>query len=232
MDKPRTVRIHPSDNVVVATEPLPAGDEITVGEQRLVLSHDVPPGHKIALRPLGVGEQVMKYGFPIGRATAAIGAGEWVHSHNLATGLSGKQEYSYAPVAPPRPYAGPVPTFMGYRRANGRVGVRNEVWIVNTVGCVNTAAERIARAASERFAGVIDGVHAFAHPYGCSQLGDDLVNTQRVLSGLMRHPNTGGVLVLGLGCENNQMDSLLAAARDADADRMLFFNTQDVVDEV
>jgi altronate hydrolase len=232
MEKPRTVRIHPSDNVVVATELLPAGEEISTGELRLALTQDVPPGHKVALRPLAVGEQVMKYGFPIGRATAPIAAGEWVHSHNLATGLSGMQEYSYSPVAPPQPYAGPVPTFMGYRRANGRVGVRNEVWIVNTVGCVNTAAERIARAASERFTGVIDGVHAFAHPYGCSQLGDDLVNTQRVLSGLMRHPNTGGVLVLGLGCENNQMDSLLAAAQDADPDRMLFFNTQDVVDEV
>jgi altronate hydrolase len=233
MEKPRTVRIHPTDNVVVATEPLAAGEEISVGEERLVLPHDVPPGHKIAIRPLGEGEQVVKYGFPIGRTTAAISAGEWVHSHNLATGLSGMQEYTYSPAAPVQPYSGPVPTFMGYRRGNGRgVGVRNEVWIVNTVGCVNTAAERVARAASERFAGTIDGVHAFAHPYGCSQLGDDLVNTQRVLSGLMRHPNTGGVLVLGLGCENNQMDSLLAAAGDADPDRMLFFNTQDVVDEV
>src|SRR5690606_8546181 len=232
METPRTVQIHPADNVVVAVRPLAAGEEVELPTGRLHLAQDVPAGHKIAVVPIAAGEAVVKYGFPIGRATESIEPGAWVHSHNLATALSGKQSYEYRPVPPPAPYTGPVPTFMGYRRADGRVGVRNEVWIVNTVGCVNTAAERIARAASERFADRIDGVHAFAHPYGCSQLGDDLVNTQRVLSGLMRHPNTGGVLVLGLGCENNQMDSLLAAAGDVDRDRLLFFNTQDVVDEV
>lgn len=232
MLKPQTVRIHPSDNVVVATEALSAGTRIDIDGVGVTLSADVPAGHKIALTALAPGDAVVKYGFPIGRVTAPVAAGEWIHSHNLATALSGKQEYSYHPAALQPPHDGPIPTFMGYRRASGRVGVRNEVWIVNTVGCVNTAAERIARAASERFSDTIDGVHAFAHPYGCSQLGDDLVNTQRVLSGLMRHPNTGGVLVLGLGCENNQMDSLLAAAGDVDRDRLLFFNTQDVVDEV
>ena len=232
MDRPRTIRIHPSDNVVVAVQALTTGEELLVDGHPLRLSRDVPPGHKIATSRVAAGEEVVKYGFPIGRATASIEPGEWVHSHNLATGLSGRQEYVYEPVVPPAPHAGPVPTFMGYRRANGRVGVRNEVWIVNTVGCVNTAAERIARMASDRFADRVDGVHAFAHPYGCSQLGDDLVNTQRVLAGLMRHPNTGGVLVLGLGCENNQMESLLATAGDVDRERMLFFNTQDVMDEV
>lgn len=232
MDRPRTVQIHPSDNVAVATELLPAGERLIVGEQPLTLSQEVPPGHKIAMRRVARGEPIIKYGFPIGRATDDIEAGSWVHSHNLSTGLSGMQEYTYAPAPNPSPDAAPLPTFMGYRRANGRVGVRNEVWIVNTVGCVNTAAERIARMASDRFADSIDGVHAFAHPYGCSQLGDDLVNTQRVLAGLMRHPNTGGVLVLGLGCENNQMESLLATAGDVDGSRMLFFNTQDVNDEV
>jgi altronate hydrolase len=231
MQKPLTVQIHPSDNVVVATEPLQAGQAIPSGGGTLVLVADMAPGHKIARRPIAVGEPVVKYGFPIGRATAAIAAGEWVHSHNLATALSGMQEYAYRPGPPPPAPVGPVPTFMGFRRPDGRVGVRNEVWIVNTVGCVNTAAERIARAASERFAGQVDGVHAFAHPYGCSQLGDDLTNTQRVLAGLMRHPNTGGVLVLGLGCENNQMDSLLRVADGVNRDRLLFFNTQDVMDE-
>ena len=232
MDRPRTVRIHPSDNVVVAIETLPAGERIQAGDQTLVLSEEVPAGHKIALETVRVGEPVVKYGFPIGRATAEIATGGWVHSHNLATALSGRAEYRYEPVPPSAPHAGPIPTFMGYRRANGRVGVRNEVWIVNTVGCVNTAAERIARMASERYSDVIDGVHSFSHPYGCSQLGDDLVNTQRVLAGLMRHPNTGGVLVLGLGCENNQMDQLLAAAGDVDSSRLRYFNTQDVIDEV
>jgi altronate hydrolase len=197
-----------------------------------VLSAAVPPGHKIATRSIPAGEPVVKYGFPIGRAIEEIPAGAWVHSHNLATGLSGMQEYVYQPSVPPAPVAGPIPTFMGYRRPDGRVGVRNEVWIINTVGCVNTAADRIARAATERFVGKVDGVHTFAHPYGCSQLGDDLTNTQRVLAGLIRHPNTGGVLVLGLGCENNQMESLLAVAEGVAEDRVLYFNTQDVMDEV
>ncbi|HEU0076521.1 MAG TPA: UxaA family hydrolase, partial [Longimicrobiaceae bacterium] len=174
----------------------------------------------------------VKYGFPIGVATEAVPAGGWVHSHNLRTGLSGTLDYRYRPVRREVEVPAVMPTFMGYRRADGRVGTRNEVWIVNTVGCVNTAAERIARAASERFAGRVDGVHAFSHPYGCSQLGDDLENTRKVLAGLIRHPNAGGVLVLGLGCENNPMAALLALAGEVDAARIRFFNTQDVVDEV
>jgi altronate hydrolase len=232
MQKPQTVQIHPSDNVVVAIEALDAGQQVVIAGASHVLSAAVPPGHKIATRSIPAGEPVVKYGFPIGRAIEEIPAGAWVHSHNLATGLSGMQEYVYQPSVPPAPVAGPIPTFMGYRRPDGRVGVRNEVWIINTVGCVNTAADRIARAATERFVGKVDGVHTFAHPYGCSQLGDDLTNTQRVLAGLIRHPNTGGVLVLGLGCENNQMESLLAVAEGVAEDRVLYFNTQDVMDEV
>jgi altronate hydrolase len=232
-EKPRAVRIHPADNVAVATEPLAAGTEITVGDQRVVLREDVGAGHKIALRDLADDDDVVKYGFVIGRATQPIEAGAWAHSHNVATRLSGTLDYHYAPVAAEDAApAGPVPTWMGYRRANGRVGTRNEVWIVNTVGCVNTAAERIAMVANKRFDGRVDGVHAFSHPYGCSQLGDDLGNTQAILAGLLRHPNAGGVLVLGLGCENNQMDQLLAIAGEVDRSRLRFFNTQDVIDEV
>ena len=230
--RPEVVRIHPADNVVVATTALPAGHELIVEGESIVLRDDVPAGHKIALRHLAEGAQVVKYGFPIGLTTHEVPTGGWIHSHNLRTGLSGTLEYRYEPTPRAEAPAGPVPTFMGYRRASGRVGVRNEVWIVNTVGCVNTAAERIARAASERFAGRVDGVHAFSHPYGCSQLGDDLQNTQRVLAGLIRHPNAGAVLVLGLGCENNQMAELLAMAGEIEGNRIRFFNTQDVVDEV
>jgi altronate hydrolase len=226
------VLIHPADNVAVATMPLPAGREVAVEGASVVLRDEVPAGHKIALRALAEGEQVVKDGFPIGVTTAAVEAGGWIHSHNLRTGLSGTLEYRYEPAPRAGRLAGPVPTFLGYRRAGGRVGTRNEIWIVNTVGCVNTAAERIARAATERFAGRVDGVHAFSHPYGCSQLGDDLRNTQRVLAGLIRHPNAGGVLVLGLGCENNQMAELLALAGELEGNRIRFFNTQDVVDEV
>jgi altronate hydrolase len=230
--RPEAVRVHPDDDVAVAVEPLAAGREVAVGGLRLTLRDDVPAGHKLALRELAAGEPVVKYGCAIGRTTQAVPVGGWVHSHNLATALDGVREYRYEPVRQGAAAARPVPSFLGYRRADGRVGTRNEVWIVNTVGCVNTAAERIARAASERFAGRVDGVYAFAHPYGCSQLGDDLVNTQKVLAGLIRHPNAGGVLVLGLGCENNQMASLLQLTGEVDGNRIRFFNTQDVVDEV
>ena len=230
----RAVKIHPADDVAVAVQALTAGDELMVEGERVLLADDVPAGHKLALRPLARGQTVVKYGFPIGAATAPIAPGAWVHSHNLKTCLEGMLEYTYEPVGPQHPALLPplAPTFMGYRRPNGRVGTRNEVWILNTVGCVNHAAERIAREGAARFQGQIDGVYSFSHPYGCGQLGDDLRNTQRTLAGLLRHPNAGGVLVLGLGCENNQMDALLALAGDVDRDRLRFFNSQDVTDEV
>ena len=231
-EKPRAIKIHPADNVAVAVQSLQSGDRIEIDGESITLRDDVDPGHKIALRPLDRGEIVTKYGFTIGKLSEPAPAGSWVHSHNLATHLDGLLEYRYEPRTAAQSVPAEMPTFMGYRRPNGSVGTRNEVWIINTVGCVNTAAERIARTATERFAGVVDGVHAFAHPYGCSQLGDDLVNTQRVLAGLMRHPNVGGLLVLGLGCENNQMDSLLQQAGDLDRSRLRFFNTQDVFDEL
>ena len=237
---PQAVRIHPADDVLVAVRALAAGDAIVVEGERVVLADDIPAGHKIALRPLATGEPVVKYGFPIGTATASIARGAWVHTHNLKTSLAGVLEYRYAPTRNAergtrnRSEFG-VPRsafFQGYRRPNGRVGTRNEVWILNTVGCVNRTAERIAQEGADRFAGAIDGVYSFSHPYGCSQLGDDLQNTQRVLAGLMRHPNAGGVLVLGLGCESNQMDCLLGLAGDVARERLRFFNSQDVTDEV
>jgi altronate hydrolase len=233
-DAPDAVRVHPTDDVAVATHPLAAGTTVEVEGARVTLAEDVPAGHKIALRDLAQGEPVVKYGMPIGAATAPIAAGAWIHSHNLATRLSGAESYEFHGAAP-LPAVTPAQagaTFDGFRRPSGKVGTRNEVWIINTVGCVNTAAERIAKAASERYAGQVDGVFSFSHPYGCSQLGDDLKNTQKVLAGLARHPNAGGVLVLGLGCENNQMASFLGVAGDIDQSRLRFFNTQDVVDEM
>ena len=226
------VRVHASDDVAVAVEALAPGDVVYVGEAHLEVRDAVPAGHKIALRAFDAGDAVRKYGWPIGRATAAIERGAWVHSHNLETRLDGTLAYTYKPVAAHTANvpAG-MPTWQGFRRGDGRVGTRNEIWIINTVGCVNWAAEQIARSASERFAGRVDGVHAFAHPYGCSQLGDDLGNTRQVLAGLLRHPNAAGVLVLGLGCENNQLEALLSAAGEVDRSRIRFFNTQDVLDE-
>ena len=222
----RLIQIHPDDNVAVTPE---------------AIAPDIPAGHKIALRDLSKGSEIIKYGFPIGVLTADVRKGEWVHSHNLSTQLGDDVRYRFSGGQAVRRSGGQaMPTFRGYRRANGRVGTRNEIWIINTVGCVNHAAERIAKLSadklashlSDKYEGRIDGVHSFSHPYGCSQLGDDLKNTQRVLAGMLRHPNAGGVLVLGLGCENNQMQSLLAQAGDVDQGRLRFFNTQDVVDEV
>jgi altronate hydrolase len=231
--RPPLIRIAESDNVAVALRPIVAGESLIVDGVSVVAKSDTNPGHKIALQSLEPGESIVKYGMPIGIATEAVAQGDWVHSHNLRTALSGLIDYASTPrTTPAVTTAASVPTFMGYRRADGRVGTRNELWVLNTVGCVNHAAERIAKQAADRYAGRVDGIHAFAHPYGCSQLGDDLRNTQRVLAGLLRHPNAGGVLILGLGCENNQLDDLLRVAGNVDRSRIEFFNTQDVIDEL
>ena len=230
----QTIRVHESDNVAVALIALEPGDALAAYDMRVEIAEPIPAGHKIALRAIASGEIVRKYGVPIGAATAPIAPGDWVHEHNLATRLSDAAQTERVSrrelIAAPIPST--IPTFDGYRRKDGRVGTRNEVWVVNTVGCVNTAAERIARAAAERFAGRVDGIHAFAHPYGCSQLGDDLKHTQGVLGGLLGNPNAGGALVLGLGCENNQLPAFLRSAAPSDPSRVRSFNTQDVHDEI
>ena len=237
---PRALRIHEADTVAVAVRPLAAGEAVTVGGITVEVRADVPAGHKLALVAHPSGEPVVKYGFPIGRATAAVRPGDWVHSHNLATALDREEAYTYSPsgLAPTAPDAD-APTWEGYRRADGRVATRNEVWVLNTVGCVNRAAERIAREADRRWGpegeGAVDGAHAFAHPFGCSQLGGDLDKTRDVLAALARHPNAGGVLVLGLGCENNQLDAFLSRAASGagfDAARVRGFSAQLVGDEV
>lgn len=227
------LKLHDRDNVAVALQDLPAGCQL----EHLVATQDIPRGHKIALVPIEAGEFVWKYGFPIGRASVAIGAGAHVHAQNLASALSGGLAPEGAHVTgEARKMNLNVPTtFRGYRRQTGRVGIRNEIWIVNTVSCVNVTAERIAQKAQARHVrdgSAIDGVYAFSHPYGCSQLGGDLGHTQSILRSLAKHPNAGGVLVLGLGCENNQMGAFLEGLEDADRGRLLFFNAQEVGDEV
>lgn len=229
---PHTLRIHPSDNVAVALADLSAGASVGATAAR----GPVPRGHKIALRPIRAGEPVLKYGYPIGKASRDIAPGEHVHSQNVASHL-GADFAAAAFGGAPNPPALPAPrrrTFEGFRRPGGRVGVRNEVWVVNTVGCVNQASEKVARAANDRYAGYkgVDGVYAFPHPFGCSQLGDDLLYTQKVLAGLIRHPNAAAVLILGLGCENNQMKLLLEQVGQVDGERVRYFNAQDVADEI
>lgn len=225
---PDILQIHPADTVAVALRPLAAGEEIA----GLCLTGPVPQGHKLALVDLPTGSVVTKYGQPIGRASAAIAAGNHVHSHNLVTALAGELAYRpgarTASVAP----AGDLPTWQGYLRADGRAATRNEIWILPTVGCVGITAEEVARAARERHAGRIDGVHAFAHPHGCSQLGDDLDGTRALLAGLAANPNAAGVLLLGLGCESNQLDALLAAIPEAARGKVRLLSSQAAGDEM
>lgn len=224
------VHIHPDDNVAVAPQAIAAGTR----DGDLVFA-DIPAGHKAALRPIAAGEPVIKYGFPIGIATADIAPGEHVHVHNVRTGLAEDTELKYEGSGSSIPAAGEVPTFMGYRRSDGRAATRNEIWIINTVACVNVPSQRIADLAAMEFVipgGPIDGIHAFTHPYGCSQLGDDLGHTRKILAGLVRHPNAAAVLILGLGCENNTLKSFLAEAGTLDPQRVRFFNAQEVQDEI
>jgi altronate hydrolase len=202
------VRIDPNDNVATLLGDVAAGEAVVADGAPVTAAMAIPRGHKIALAPIAPGDAVIKYGFPIGRATASIAAGEHVHSDNVATALAGQQAYTYAP-APRANLAPGDATFQGYRRGDGRVGTRNEIWVLPTVGCVARTAERIAAQAGAGLAGKVDGVHAFMHPFGCSQLGEDLDGTRAILASLACHPNAGGVLILGLGCENNQIARLV-----------------------
>jgi altronate hydrolase len=221
--------IDPRDDVAVALSPLAAGEAVAPG---VTAAGEIPPGHKVALKPIAKGAPIRKYGWPIGHATADIAPGEHVHSHNLATSLSGVETYAYAP-APPEPMAAPTTaTFQGYRRANGRVGTRNEIWILCTVGCVARTAQKIAAEADRRFKGRVDGVYALTHPFGCSQLGGDLAATRTMIGALAAHPNAGGALILGLGCESNQLDALLAAAPHIEPARLRAFTAQSTEDEI
>ena len=180
-------------------------------------------GHKYALRDIKEGENIIKYGNPIGHATCDIKAGEHVHTHNVKTNLSGNLEYAYDPHFYEVEKSGSECYFMGYVRENGDVGIRNEIWIVNTVGCVNKIAQKLSEMTGARY---------FPHPFGCSQLGDDQSITQKILAGMVHHPNAAGVLVLGLGCENNNIDVFKKVIGQYDPRRVKFLNTQDVDDDV
>lgn len=221
------IKITESDNVAVALCPLAKGSSAA----GVTLTEDIPAGHKFALCCIAKGESVIKYGSPIGCATEDIPVGVWVHTHNTKTNLSDVLEYTYHPTESVIRRETPA-TFRGFRRANGKVGIRNEIWIIPTVGCVNSPAGALAQKAATLVRGSVDGVYAFPHPYGCSQLGGDHENTQKVLAGLVHHPNAGGVLVLGLGCENNNIAEFRKILGDVDETRVKFLNCQDVEDEI
>ncbi|NKJ44265.1 altronate dehydratase family protein [Novosphingobium sp. SG720] len=233
---PDALQIAPRDDVAVALRPLDAGETIAVGTSRVVLRDAVPAGHKFALHSLSAGAPVHRYGARIGLATQAIAAGEHVHSHNLKTALGGELAYAFAPHADTAPVApGDAPTFLGFARADGSVGTRNELWILPTVGCVGRLGERLAQRGQGMTAALpgaaIDGVHAFNHPFGCSQLGADLDGTAAILAALAMNPNAGGVLLLGLGCESNQLDALLTRILPERRTRLRVLRAQSEADE-
>lgn len=227
----KLIQINVADNVAVAMVPIAKGETVSLGSYTVTAREDIDKGHKIAFRDIPQGENIIKYGFPIGHAKEPIQAGDYIHTHNIKTNLEGKLEYSYNPnlsEEKPRKEA----TFNGFVRKNGDVGIRNEIWIVNTVGCVNKTSEVLAKEATEKYKGRVDGVYSFVHPFGCSQMGDDQTMTQKVLADMVRHPNAGGVLVLGLGCENNNIPEFKKFLGEYDEQRVRFLSTQDVDDEL
>jgi altronate hydrolase len=238
-ERAEIIRIHEDDNVAVAILPLKKGGHLEAGGivvQEIL--EDIPAGHKIALKPIAAGERVIKYGCPIGAAFQTIKAGAWVHTHNLRTLLSENPQYHYRPLEKSIPGgvspAAVLPDIQAFRRPDGQTGIRNEIWIIPTVGCVNRTAEALARwGDAELSGGSIDGVYAWPHPYGCSQMGDDHEATRTILANLAKHPNAGAVLILSLGCENNTVAAFKEALGSyaADHDRIAFLVTQEAEDE-
>ena len=226
----KLIRITERDNVAVALHAAAKGETLKAGDAVVTAREDIPQGHKIALVPIAAGEAVVKYGFPIGHATEPVEEGSWVHTHNMRTNLSGEEEYAYEPSVP-EIEAAEAETFQGYRREDGRAAVRNEIWIIPTVGCVNDVAKKLVSDNQDLVSGSIDGLYTFPHPYGCSQTGDDHAQTRKLLAALARHPNAGAVLVLSLGCENLQHDQFVEELGEYDAERVKFLTCQDVEDE-
>jgi altronate hydrolase len=228
----RVLRIHPNDDVAVALSFLPKGDTVLVEGINLTPVEDIAVGHKIALHPIQTGQPIRKFGAPIGHATRDIPAGAHVHGHNCATNLSGELAYTFNGPALPRPESPIAKTWQGYLRPDGRAGTRNELWIIPTVGCVNRTAEALVKKFDTRRRPGIDAIAAWPHPHGCSQLGADHAATRTILADLVKHPNAGGVLVIGLGCENLDMKQFRDALGPVDTRRIRFLVTQDVPDEL
>ena len=221
------IQIHPSDNVAVALHPISKGTVFS----GIPALQDIPQGHKMALQPICAGQTIVKYGFPIGHATSDIAPGSWVHTHNTATNLSGEMEYVYQPDIR-HPAQVPARTFRGFRRKDGKVGIRNELWIIPTVGCVNDVAKALVQENQDLVSGTVEGLYAFPHPFGCSQTGADHAQTRKLLAALTRHPNAAGVLVLGLGCENLTQEQFMEELGPYDPERVKFLVCQQVADEL
>ena len=225
------IKIHKEDTVAVALKPLEKGKVIEIDGKKVELKEEIPQGHKFALCTIGAGEQVIKYGNSIGIAKEEIPSGAWVHIHNVKTGLGEVLEYQFEQQKASLEKAEKA-FFEGYRRSDGKVGVRNEIWIIPTVGCVNNVAQMIEKRAKKYAGGTVEDICAFPHPYGCSQMGDDQDNTRTILADLINHPNAGGVLVLGLGCENSNIQELKKFIGEYDEKRVKFLVAQEHEDEV
>ena len=225
------IKIHKEDTVAVALKPLEKGKVIEIDGKKVELKEEIPQGHKFALCKIGAGENVIKYGNSIGIAKEEIPAGAWVHIHNVKTGLGEVLEYQFEPrkISPEKTEEA---FFEGYRRNNGKVGVRNEIWIIPTVGCVNNVAEAIEKKAKKYIRGSVEEIVSFTHPYGCSQMGEDQEYTRQILADFVNHPNAGGVLVLGLGCENSGIEELKKYIGDYDERRVKFLVAQECEDEI
>ncbi|WP_404330093.1 UxaA family hydrolase [Mesobacillus maritimus] len=229
-----TIQLNENDNVVVALKDLPPGHTITVQGKDIQLTDGVKRGHKVAITDIRENENVVKYGYPIGHAIKEVAMGEHVHTHNTKTNLDGIQEYQFNQKLTSNPYQQEDLTFQGYRRKNGDVGIRNELWIVPTVGCVNGVAERMIKLFEKEVGDIspFENILVLKHNYGCSQLGDDHENTRKILKDAALHPNAGGVLVLGLGCENNNLYEFKESLGEYDEDRIKFLVSQEVTDEI
>ena len=225
------IKINKDDNVAVALKPIAKGTPVNVAGTDVTTLEDVPQGHKFAIKPIKKGDAVIKYGFRIGYAQADVEVGGWIHTHNLRTALGELLDYTYNPEGHKDVEPTDEAYFEGYMRENGKVGVRNEVWIIPTVGCVNSIARAIEATARLNKPEGVDEVVAFTHPYGCSQTTEDQENTRTVLADLINHPNAGAVLVLGLGCENSRIEVLKNYIGEVNPDRVKFLQVQDVEDE-
>ncbi len=226
------IKINQKDNVAVALRDLIKGRELDVKGTNVILVEDIPAGHKFTLEDINKDELIVKYGYPIGFAKDDVKKGAWVHTHNLRTTLGDILDYSYQPNYTSMAADSEKAYFNGFRRLDGKVGIRNQIWIIPTVGCVNAIAKSLQKEANLLVRGSVEEVIAFPHPYGCSQMGDDQENTRRILANLINHPNAGGVLVMGLGCENSSIAELKPYIGEYDENRVKFLQCQDVEDEM
>ncbi|WP_299996969.1 UxaA family hydrolase [uncultured Cedecea sp.] len=228
------IKIHPADNIAVALVEQQKGHRVIIDEQAIQLNDDIARGHKFALRDIKAGENIIKYGMPIGHALQDIPCGTHIHTQNLKTNLSDINEYEYQPTHASLASQPDNPQVNIFRRSNGDIAIRNEIWIVPTVGCVNALARKMIQKFEARHDNLddIDGVFLYNHTYGCSQLGDDHLTTRTILQNLVHHPNAGGVLVVGLGCENNQITEFKKTLGNYDQERVRFMVCQQADDEI